>query len=256
MKEIILVVRRFLKLVIRTYIVFSIIVLIYTFAIACSPTNKNDNDINIAAISKIEQSDKSHLEALYHLWIEEKGKNGDQFTAGQAAYDIARLTGDLKWSAQAIELLNNAREEMPQFSLATAYLGAAHALTARDFPLRGLWQVFPGPGFTRMYHVHKAKTLLNEAFEKDSINPIVCLLRASTIINMPSILVNHDTALDDFELLAKWDENPSSNPNFADVLGSVEWRKGFYYNYAETLLELGETERANLYQEKFKFLLR
>ena len=196
-------VRRFLRLVIRTYVLIGIIALIYTFAIACSPTSKNDNDINIAAPSRIEQSDKSRLEALYHLWFEEKGKNGDQFTAGKAAYDIARLTGDLEWSAQAIELLNKAREEMPQFSLATAYLGAAHALKARDFPLRGLWQVLPGPGFLRMYHVRKAETLLNEAFAKDSTNPIVCLLRASTIINMPSILVSHDTALDDFELLAK-----------------------------------------------------
>ena len=214
---------------------------IYSLVVACSPVSHYDpaNGVEVA-----------QLETARVLWDEESEANGDPYIAGKAAYDIAQLTGEPQWSKQATDLLSEARAHNPQFALATAYLGSAYALRARDFPLRGLWQVIPGPGFVRMYYVFRAEALLNEAVEQDPQNPITRLIRAATVINMPGIFVSHDTALADFALLAEWEQNPNANPPHADVLTSDEWLREFYDSYIETLIEQGEDARAATYKAK------
>lgn len=199
-------------------------------------------------------ADVVRLEEARKLWIEESKEGGDLYTAGKAAYDIGSLTRDPKWTNQAIIYLGKARSKMPQFSLSTAYLGSAHALMARDFPLQGLWQLLHGPGFVRIHHVWKATSLLNEAVKQDPENPTVRLIRAATAINMPSILTDHSVALTDFDLMAEWDADPEVNPTYVDVLQSFEWQHSFYTFYAETLSEQGKIERASFYQEKLNVL--
>ena len=216
-------------------------VMVFSFVTACSPVSNYDpsNSVHVA-----------QLETAQTLWAEEGNANGDPYTAGKAAYDIAQLTGEAQWSKRATDFLSEARNQNPQFSLATAYLGSAYALRARDFPLRGLWQVIPGPGFVRMYYVFRAEALLNDAVEQDPQNPITRLIRAATVINMPSIFVSHETALADFALLAEWEQNPNANAAHADVLTSDEWLREFYDNYIETLIEQGEDARAATYKAK------
>ena len=135
---------------------------IYIFVTACSPVSHYDASNSI---------DVARLKSAQTLWAEESKANGDPYTAGKAAYDIAQLTGEPQWSKRATQFLYEARAQNPQFPLATAYLGSAYGLRARDFPLRGLWQVIPGPGFVRMYYVFRAEALLNDALEQDPQNP-------------------------------------------------------------------------------------
>ena len=235
----------------RSFLGLGAVLVVYSLIVTgCTRIADTDGTLRIKEIDSPAAGDISRLNEARRLWVEESGENGDPFTAGKAAWDIAQLTRDAKWSNEAIDYLDRAKAEMPQFALATAYLGSAHALAARDYPFRGAWQLLPGPGFVRIYHVERAKSFLNEAVDQDSDNPVIRLIRAATVINMPGLLADHDMALDDFELMAQWEANPEKNPAYGDVLRSPEWRNDFYKAWSEVLLERGDATRAAVYEQK------
>lgn len=238
---------RVLKMTSRTWISMGVLAVVYGLTVTgCSPVADADG----TPIIKTTTVDQPRLTEARALWSEEHGEFGDPYTAGKAAYDIAQLTQDPKWAREAISQLEAARSDMPNFPSATAYLGSAHSLMARDFPMQGAWQALPGPGFVRIYYVERAEALLSEAVAIDPTDPVARLIRAATVINMPAVLVDHDLAMADFDQLAKWEANPDLNPKHADVLRSAKWRGDFYSAYAEVLTEQGKTEQAATYQQK------
>ena len=236
-----------------TQSIFLLLGLILTLALtSCSSVLGKDGSpiINKIPSNSVTDAKTQRLAQARHLWIEESDENGDPFTAGKAAYDIASLTHDVNWANEAITKLEEARTQMPQLAQATAYLGSSYAIMARDFPLQGLWQILPGPGFVRIYYVKKAESLLNDAVDQAPKDPVTRLVRAATLIKMPGIFVEHDQALKDFEVLASWEEDSSNNSSHAHILQSAKWRRSFYKSYIDVLKGKGEKERATKYQQK------
>lgn len=188
--------------------------------------------------------DALRLSRAIPLWNSESGPDGDAFTAGVAAFEIASVLHDPKWARVAIDTLTLAQKQMPDMAQTQAWLGSAHALMARDFPVQGAWQVLPGPGFVRIYHVKTAQAQMNKAVAKDPKDPVALLIRASTLVSMPAVLVNEDQAQTDFDQLALWADAPDSNPDHADVLRSDRWRDDFHRLYAGAMEKTGHPEQA------------
>lgn len=222
--------RRVLRLISRTWICLGLIALGYgTILTAFSPVVSPDG---LPRIHFTASRDDARLSAAMRLWSEESGEMGDAFTAGRAAYDIATVTHDPKWAHEASRRFGEAREVLPGFAQATAWHGSAHSLIARDYPVQGAWQVLPGPGFARIYHVKRAEALLDAAVADSPDDPVVRLLRAATISQMPGLLTDHGVAMQDFALLARWEANPAQNPDHVAILTSAEWRREFLDAYA------------------------
>ena len=208
---------------------------------SCSPTD------SLAATQSLQQplgEARAPVAEAIRIWDEENGPDGDPFSAGVAAWKIANATHDVKWAREAIRRLETARQDMPQFAQATAWLGSAHALIARDYPLRGAWQVIPGPGFVRIHHVRKAERLLDSAVAQAPNDPAVRLTRATTVLGMPRLLVDHANAYADLEHMAEWIIDPASNPAHAQILNSGEWLERFDTVYAQALDSEGMTSFA------------
>lgn len=188
--------------------------------------------------------DDLRLSRALPLWESESGPDGDSFSAGVAAFEMASVLHDPKWARVAIDKLTLAHKQMPAMAQTQAWLGSAHALMARDFPVQGVWQVLPGPGFVRIYHVKTAESQMNKAVAKDPNDPVSVLIRASTLVSMPAILVAQDQAQADFDQLALWANAPDSNPGHADVLRSLKWRDDFHRLYAGAMEKFGHPEQA------------
>ena len=184
------------------------------------------------------------IEAARTLWAQESDAGGDAFSAGFAAFEMASVLRDPKWSAMAIDRLGDAQAALPQMAQIGAWRGAAHALMARDFPMQGLWQLVPGPGFVRIYHVRSAVSALNDAVSADPADPVSRLLRAASLSGMPGLLVSHDTMRADFALMATWADDASLNPAHADVLQSAKWREDFFRLSAQAYEKDGQSLRA------------
>lgn len=183
----------------------------------------------------------ARLESALQLWKQEGGPDGDDFSAGRAAFEIASIRHDPQWARRAIDRSDTARKAMPEVAQANAWFGASHAIMARDYPVQGLWQALPGPGFARIYHVKRAETALNNAVETDPDDPVARLIRAASISAMPDILVRRETADEDFAQLSAWADDPSLNPAHAEVLAAAEWRQDFFRNHAVALEASGAT---------------
>lgn len=184
------------------------------------------------------------LAAASTLWTQESGPGGDPFSAGFAAFELASVLHDPAWAKTAVARLTVAQEAMPQMAQIGAWRGAARSLIARDFPVQGLWQMVPGPGFVRIYYVRSAVADLNAAVEADPKDPISRLLRAASLAGMPGFLASHETSRADFALMAHWADDPGLNPAQADVLTSAKWRADFFRLYAEALEQDGHTDQA------------
>ena len=118
------------------------------------------------------------------------------------------------------------------------------ALLARDYPVRGLWQIIPGPGFVRLYHVKAAFSDLDSAVEAAPWDPVVRLIRASTYLAMPSVFGGGDKGRADFDELRAWTSDPDGNPEFSDLLQSQSWRAQYFFARARAMDEVGEHEDA------------
>ncbi len=251
--------RRYLKLVSRFWIASGVLALIGgTIYVNSAPRFGADGSaqVNFTEAQAATPFDMPRLTEAERLWKAESGDMGDPFTAGKAAYDIAAVTHDPRWAHLAVERLGQAREEFPTLVQATAYRGAAQSLMARDYPIKGAWMVVPGPGFARIWYVKRAERFLDQAVSEAPKDPVVRLLRAGAISGMPGILVDHDIARADFELLASWLKDPSQNPDFADVLGSTGWRMGFLATYSGYLAAAGRADDAKTLRAELEALAR
>ena len=161
------------------------------------------------------------------IWAAESGPDGDPLSAGVAAFRLAFATSDPTWAKEAVDAFDRALENNPGLALARAWRGSAHALVARDFPVKGLWQIVPGPGFVRLYHVRAAFSDLDAAVDAAPGDPFVRLVRASTYLAMPAVFGGADVGLADFETLREWTRDPERNPEFADILRSRSWREEY-----------------------------
>ena len=178
------------------------------------------------------------------IWKEESDSGGDPFAAGLAAYHLASATFDPAWSNLAIDAFDRALEAAPGSALARAWRGSAHALLARDYPVRGLWQIVPGPGFVRLYHVKAAFSDLDAAVESAPDDPLVRLIRASTYLAMPPVFGGRDEGLADFDRLRGWTRDPDGNPGYADILRSGSWREEYFLARSRAMGEAGRSEDA------------
>jgi len=199
----------------------------------------------IDSLEKAEQAWRAETIAEHEpIWKDESGLDGDPFVAGLAAFRMASATRDPAWSNQAIEAFERALAANPDLTLARAWRGAAHALMARDYPVKGLWQPIPGPGFVRLNHVKAAFSDLDAAGDAASGDPVVRLIRASTYLAMPSIFGAGDEGLEDFDVLHAWTGDPDGNPDFSDVLRSQTWRERYFLARSRAMDAIGVREDA------------
>ena len=199
----------------------------------------------IDSLEKAEQAWRAETISEHQpIWEEESGPEGDPFAAGLAAYRLAAATFDPAWSNQAIDAFDRVLESNPGFALARAWRGSAHALMARDYPVKGFWQIVPGPGFVRLYHVKAALSDLDSAVDAAPGNPVVRLIRAATCLAMPSVFGSGDEGLADFDKLRAWTRDPDSNPDFSDILRSRSWREEYFLARSRAMGEIGENADA------------
>ena len=199
----------------------------------------------IDSMEKAEQAWRAGQIAEHEpIWKEESGPDGDPFSAGLAAYRLASVTGDPAWSGAAIDAFGKVLDRNPGFILARAWRGSAHALAARDYPVQGFWQIVPGPGFVRLYHVKAAFSDLDEAAGAAPRDPVIRLIRGSTYLGMPSIFGGTEEGLADFDALSGWTRDPESNPDHADVLRSEGWQESYYLSRSRAMEKIGRDEDA------------
>ena len=199
----------------------------------------------IDSLEKAEQAWRAAEIAEYEpIWNEESAPDGDPFSAGMAAYHLASATLDPAWSNEAIDAFDKVLESNPGFASARAWRGSAHALMARDYPLQGLWQIIPGPGFVRLYHVKAAFSDLDSAVDAAPDDPVIRLVRASTYLAMPSVFGGGEEGRADFDKLQAWTRDPDSNPDYSDVLRSREWRERYYLSRSRAMVAGEEPEDA------------
>lgn len=227
-------------------VVFGILLSNCTAVVPKLPSSKLSSTLTqINNLDEAEAAFKAHLIATYgQIWEEENGDEGDKFSAGLSAWKLASITEDSAWSNAAINAFTAALKAQPDMPLLKAWLGSSHALMARDFPIQGWWQIIPGPGFVRLYHVKKSFSYLDEAVGMTPKDPIVRLIRGSTYLGMPSIFGGHKEGNADFELLEQWLENPQRNPEFADLLTAQTWLQEYYFSCARAMANVGRDEEA------------
>ena len=199
----------------------------------------------IDSLEKAEQAWRAEKIAEHEpTWSKENGPDGDSFSAGLAAYKLASATRDPAWSNAAIDAFDKVLDGSPGFTLARAWRGSAHALMARDYPVKGLWQFVPGPGFVRLYHVKAAFSDLDSAVGAAPDDPVIRLIRGSTYLGMPSIFGGGDEGRADFEKLRIWTRDPDSNSGHADILRSRGWREEYYLARSRAMEKIGQNEDA------------
>ena len=191
--------------------------------------------------------DSALLRENINLWDREQAaRRKDAFTEALAAYHIGSLSGDYRWSLLSVKLFNEILDENPNFNLARAWRGSAHAVYAGDYPIKGFLLVIPGPGFIRLWHVRRAFIDLNNAVENAPDDPVVRLIRAATFIGMPARLGGHDTGAEDMDVLAGWTSNPASNPQNQELLESQGWLRQYYLGRAKAMVKLDQSTEARL----------
>lgn len=188
------------------------------------------------------------------IWNEESLDDGDAFSAGLAAYNIASILNDYNWSSEAYGKFTFVLDRQPDFVMARSWRGSASALQARNYPVGGVFLVIPGPGFHRLYHVKSAFSDLNVAVEAAPNDPIVRLIRAASIIGMPAIFGGHDDGINDFMRLQKWTDRPESNAEHSALLKSETWLSQYYLAKAKAMMRLENNEEVIIAWKKLEEL--
>ena len=238
------------RTLLRTWLAAGALALGYGFmASGCTPVTPVAGLIvpagEIGSLEEAEQAWRAEWIAGHEpIWNEEAGPDGDPFAAGLAAYALASATLDPAWSNQAIDAFDKVLERDPGFTLARAWRGSAHALMARDYPVKGLWQIVPGPGFVRLYHVKAAFSDLDAAVGAAPDDPVVRLIRGSTRLAMPPVFGGGEEGRADFGKLRAWTRDPDGNPDYADLLRSRSWREKYHLARARAMETIGEREDA------------
>ena len=176
------------------------------------------------------------------IWTRHSAPNADPYRAGQGAYYLALATFEPEWSKAAIKAFDEALDEEPDFPhRARAFLGAAHRLAARDFPIQGAAQylLLGTPGWIRTYHVRTSVSHLNRAVEAAPNDPVIRLFRGAAFVGIPAFFGGREKGLADYVQLEKWTKQPSSNPAYSDLLSSKEWRDEYYLMRAQSMKQAG-----------------
>ncbi len=90
----------------------------------------------------------------------------------------------------------------------------------------------------------KTERLLESAVVQTPHNPAVRLIRAATVLEMLRLPANRANAYADFDVMAEWIADPASNPAYARILGSGEWRESFDAACEQVLAGEGEVPPA------------
>jgi hypothetical protein len=180
---------------------------------------------------------------LTRVWTEEKslGYDGDAQALGMVAFQIAARTHLPEWAGEALRQNEIALEKNGQSPLVLAYLGATHAIVARDFPVAPALQVFFGPGFMRIYHVWRSLIDLDAAVAAAPLDPVVRLVRASTMLGLPKLFGQYDKGLADLHLIQSWMAHPQDA--YAGFLADVSFQREVL---AAAVLALPEKDKTPL----------
>lgn len=236
-------------LILKAYVLAGVVLTLYGFVLTgCTSGNLTFPEPGAAATGAKPASAEEARAALRaartaeyeEVWNDDEL---DPFTRALVAFRIAQETEKAVWSSEAVDLFGAIVDEDPFNALALAYLGSAHSLVARDYPIRGALQVLPGPGFVRLYHVRQAFKYLNDAVEQAPRDPVVRLIRGSTFIGL-STFGGEDDGLHDFELLQRWVEKGEPNPDYQDIVDSREFQVELWFAYAGALERLDRDEEA------------
>ncbi|WP_423908148.1 hypothetical protein [Candidatus Spongiihabitans sp.] len=243
------------KAILAAWLTTGLLISGYGFLLSgCAPVLPAQKSIvDVGQIHSLEMAERAWQTARVAeygpIWIAENKLDGDRFTAGLVATQLASVTGDTAWSNVAIKIFNDVLEQAPDLTHARAWRGLAHALLARDFPVQGLWQIVPGPGFVRLHHVRASFRDLDKAIAAAPHDPVIRLIRASTYLGLPSIFGGRKEGLADFNLLHDWVTAPEGNPEYVDLLQSKIWQEEYYLARATMMTRIGKaTEVAGLWE--------
>jgi tetratricopeptide (TPR) repeat protein len=177
--------------------------------------------------------ERLNQERLADLRVAAQGVEAHTKDGAILRYHIAELSRDYEATGRVVKQLEQLRDKYPDDAEILAFLGSAVALRARDFPLRGLYQVVPGPGFVRMGNTSKAISLLQEAVDSAPQNPIVRLVRGITLTHLPRPFLQFGEGLADLRRLARWVDNPSLNSGYADILRDPAFQADVFFRLGE-----------------------
>jgi hypothetical protein len=185
---------------------------------------------------------ESQVAKYGEVWTRQSASNGNPYRAGQAAYYLALATFEPEWSKAAINAFDKVLDGEPNFPhRARAFLGAAHRLAARDFPIKGAAQylLFGMPGWVRTYHIRASFSHLNRAVEDAPNDPVIRLSRGSAFVGIPTFFGGREKGLEDYAQLEQWTKKPKSNPVYSDLLSSKGWRDEYYLMRAQSMKQAG-----------------
>lgn len=238
--------RKFWWLIVRLYLLAGVLLTSYAFlAVGCVSSDLTIPQYDVAAEITSVESARTALRAARTSEYQEAWEDEalDPETRALVAFRIAQETGDPAWSSDAVERFENLVEQDGADATALVYLGASHALVARDYPIQGVLQVIPGPGFVRLYHVNQAFKYLDDAIAQDDMNPVARLVRAATSVGLTSF-GGDEQGLADFELLMQWSRNPQLNPEHQNVIASDVFQSELWLAYAGALERLDRNQEA------------
>ncbi|MDH5547459.1 MAG: hypothetical protein OEZ43_17910 [Gammaproteobacteria bacterium] len=198
--------------------------------------------IDVRSVRETDSLLVKHALAENEAILLELGNFTDQFSRyeqAKAHYQIALNTHDRPSTNKAIEIFEALLDE-PRFvadvrrsAELNAYYGSAYTLKARDFP--GLWIVnnLTPVGYIRIYYVWRGKRYLNRAVDIEPSHPVVRLIRANTLVNIPRVFGQFARGREDFALLRKWMENPEENERYEMLLRDERFYMPVYFSLAE-----------------------
>lgn len=189
------------------------------------------------------------LMADYAATIDELDRTGpdDSFARrdrAKALYFIGLLAHDRERVAQAVDLLEGLIAEEGEDAETLVYLGSSYALLARDYPLKWLWYVIPGPGFQRIYYVKKGVALMERAAEREANRPDVSLIRGLTLASLPAAFTERENGLKILDELVTWIDHPEKTGDYRIMVEDPTFRAMAWYRIAEAYEADGRHEEA------------
>lgn len=228
--------RKIRRILASAYFSTGLLIVLCTQLFGCVGTKEvSTSNIDINQITQKEQALEWYKQELLTVNLEglseEQSLPAEQRNERLIAeqyFNICQNSDVYFHCVQSTDRFAQLSKDNPDDWLVRAYLGSSYALKARNYPIQGLWQVIPGPGFVRLYNVNRAASHLNAAVEAEPKDPIIRLIRASTFVSMP---FTKKKGRKDMKLLLSWVEDPSLNPENADMLTSKTYTNEVFYEY-------------------------
>lgn len=169
-----------------------------------------------------------------------------QAEKGKLYFHLGEETADRDCVNRAIAVFEEALDKDSGNAEVKAYLGAAYAVKARDFPLKWLANITP-LGFVRIYYVNKGLNLIDASLKDDAMNPVIRLTSGLTRANLPGAFAQYDNGIGDLQLLVSWMEQPSRNGRYASLLADAAFAATTYFRVGEVYAANGNREKAEVY---------